>query len=135
MLSDKVVKKPSAIHGYGLFAKDDIKKGEILWTEDSNIKKITLEQFKNLTGKEKEEWDHYSYCVDGFVCIEYDDSRYWNHSFNANSKDEDITCIASRDIKKGEELTWDYSNCLVPNEELPAFMREKSKTDISGKFK
>jgi hypothetical protein len=67
--------------------------------------------------------------------MESDDSRYWNHSFNANSKDDDITCIASRDIKKGDEITWDYSNCLVPNEELPTFMREKSKTDISDKFK
>ena len=58
MLSDKVVKKPSAIHGYGLFAKEDIRKGEILWTEDSDIKKITLEEFRNLEGKEKEEVSH-----------------------------------------------------------------------------
>lgn len=125
MLSDKLVKKPSQIHGRGLFANDDIKKGEILWTEDSDVKKITLEEFSKLTGKEKEEWHHYGYCADGLVWMEFDDSRYWNHSFNPNTKDDDMTCIASRDIKKGEEITWDYSNCLVPSGELPAFMSKR----------
>lgn len=125
MLSNKVEKKLSLIHGYGLFVNDDVKKGEILWTEDSNTKKITLKEFNLMPDEQKKEWITYSYYYDDFVRMETDDAKFWNHSFDANSidgPDGDMTIVAAKDLKSGEELTWDYSKYLRPDEDMPDYM-------------
>ena len=123
MNSDKVVKKPSSIHGYGIFAIEDIKKGEIIWFEDDNTKRISLEEYNNLEGKERAEWKTYGYYEgDGILGLTVDDSKYYNHSFNPNMVDNGINCVASRDIVKGEELVMNYMDFSIPGETIPVFL-------------
>jgi len=79
--------KLSDIHGLGLFAKKLIPKGLLTYS-------------------------YYERDLDSLIfCL--DNSRFVNHSFNANSgasKDENGFCAAAlRDIQPGEEITEDYS--------------------------
>ncbi|MEJ2251408.1 MAG: SET domain-containing protein [Candidatus Lokiarchaeota archaeon] len=116
--------KQSKIHGLGLFAKNKIPCGTVWWhARPKDVIIITKEQFLNLDRSYKSQAIHnyinilltYSYYernLDSLVfCV--DDSRYVNHSFDANSgasEDENGFCaVALRDIQPGEEITEDYS--------------------------
>ena len=58
MLNKKIVKKGnSKISGYGLFAKELICKGELIWkpTEDV-ITRIHISIFETLSKKEQKDW-------------------------------------------------------------------------------
>ena len=116
--------KPSEIHGLGLFAKKFIPKGMIWWhARPQDVLVITMDQFLTLDTSHKtslmKDYIHtlltYSYYereLDALIfCL--DDSRFVNHSFNANSgasEDENGFCaVAQRDIPPGEEITEDYS--------------------------
>ncbi|MFX0057380.1 MAG: SET domain-containing protein [Candidatus Hodarchaeota archaeon] len=122
--------QPSKIHGLGLFAKKIIPKGTIWWharpqdvliitkgqflTLDSSHKSPTMENYMNslLT------YSYYERDLDALIfCL--DDSRYVNHSFEANSgasEDENGFCaVAQKDIQPGEEITEDYSKYTLCN--------------------
>jgi len=116
--------KRSGIHGLGLFAKKLIPKGTIWWhARPQDVLIITRHQFLTLVNSHKsplmKDYIHtlltYSYYereLDALIfCL--DDSRFVNHSFDANSgpsKDENGFCaVAQRDIQPGEEITEDYS--------------------------
>ena len=117
-LLNEVVKirlAPSSIHGVGVFAMRDIKKGEKIYSDiiphqfdipykmlkrlDTEIRDIILGHFPLILGG-----SHFMYPVTKM-------SAYLNHSEDANYdavKDE-----ALRPIKKGEEVTENYR--LIPN--------------------
>ena len=116
--------KPSKIHGLGLFAKKLIPKGTIWWharVEDVLI--INREQFITLESSVKSSqmenymrilltYSYYERDLDVLIfCM--DNSRYINHSLNANSGPLDdesgFRSMALRDIQTGEEITEDYS--------------------------
>ncbi len=116
--------KPSDIHGLGLFAKKFIPKGTIWWhARPQDVLIITKEQFLSLESSYKTPimnnfmknllvYSYYERDLDALIfCL--DNSRYVNHSFNANSgalDDENGFCaIAIKDIQLGEEITEDYS--------------------------
>lgn len=116
--------KPSDIHGLGLFAKKFIPKGTIWWhARPQDVLIITKAQFIILDSSHKTSqmkdfidnlltYSYYEREVDALIfCL--DDSRYVNHSFNANSAasvDENGFCsVAMRDIQPREEITEDYS--------------------------
>lgn len=113
----KVKVAPSAIHGVGVFAIHDIKKGEKLYTDiiphkfdvpyakvkrlPKEIRDILLGHFPLIT-----EGSHFLYPVTKF-------SAFLNHADEPNyDAKEDVTL---RDIKAGEEVTEDYR--LIPNSE------------------
>jgi len=120
--------RPSKIHGLGLFAKKLIPKGTIWWharpqdvliikkeqflTLDSSCKSSTMEKhMKSLLT-----YSYYERNLDSLIfCL--DDSRYVNHSFDANSgasEDENGFCsVAQKDIPPGEEITEDYSRYTI----------------------
>ena len=100
MITDKVEKRKSKIHGFGLFARQDIKKGEIISIETNFIKKPITEPLDK-------EWKTYSYRYNDFYILPLDNGRFINHSSNPNVIE---AMIAARDIKAGEELTEDYSS-------------------------
>ncbi len=105
----------SKFHGIGLFADEDIAKGQIVYTAslllDTNI---TKEQFDSLDEKEKREmrwwgfWDEPNQVWHS----DFDVTKFVNHSTKAtltqDSKFKDAYLIATRDIKKDEELTQNY---------------------------
>ncbi len=103
MSKDLIVKK-SKIHGKGVFANRDFKKGEVVIKY--NLKPLTKKEFENLPEKEK----HYTDFKDGKYWLFQIPERFVNHSCEPNTNPDQIKrCdIAIRDIKKGEEITTDY---------------------------
>jgi SET domain-containing protein len=114
----------SKIHGLGLFAKKLIPKGTIWWhARPQDILIITKNQFLTLENSLKTSsmngyidtiltYSYYERNLDALIfCL--DNSRFVNHSENANSgasEDENGLCaMALRDIQPGEEITEDYS--------------------------
>ena len=133
----KVEDKPyrivrSRIHNKGIFASRDIRKGERVvqyvgeWVskeEGDRRSEVQIERAE----KDPSLGEVYvfelndDYDIDGNV--PENDARFINHSCDPNCeadivKDE-IWIIASKDVKKGEELTYDYSYGLDDFEEYP----------------
>lgn len=127
--SQYVEVRTESIHEKGIFAKQDISKGariiqyigeKISKTEAWNrLDKIENEADKQgVTGKYyvfelNKHWD-----IDGDV--PENDAKYLNHSCDANCEIEnnkkEIWIVAMRDIKKGEELTYDYGFTFDKND-------------------
>jgi SET domain-containing protein len=116
--------QPSNIHGLGLFAKKRIPKGTTWWhARPQDVLIITKNQFLTLEASQKTPimnnymqtlltYSYYERDLDALIfCL--DNSRFVNHSFNANSgasEDENGFCaVAQRDIQSGEEITENYS--------------------------
>lgn len=116
--------KPSAIHGFGLYAKIFIPKGTIWWhARPQDVLIISKKQFQIISTSYKNEilessfkalltYSYYERDL-GTLIFCLDDSKFVNHSFDANSgasEDENGFCsVALRDIQPGEEITEDYS--------------------------
>lgn len=105
---ENVVFKRSKIHGNGVFANIDFKKNEtILLVDDSDVvadtSKLTEKQFQ---------FDC-DYLANGKVVLMKEPERSINHSCDPNSYVKTINGIryvlAMRNIKKGEEITFDYA--------------------------
>jgi hypothetical protein len=107
-INPKIEIKKSPIAGYGMFAKEEIKKKEIVVRWGGEF--LTTEEMK---GKNKDDYliiqiDENLWSVERKG--EYEDDYYINHSCDSNCWMTDgITFVAKRDIKKGEEITVDYS--------------------------
>jgi len=120
MIKIKTKLDKSQIAGIGVFADQEIRSGEIVWSMNKlSVVRISPEDYRNLSEEEKsfiDEKDYYWIDNDGSYMIPADDSRFINHSENPNVIDkDDYTTIAARDIKIGEELTMNYRT-LVPEE-------------------
>lgn len=111
----KLLIKDTKKYGKGVFAGEDIKKGSIIHTLDGKKMsgKVMLDLI--LSGKE---------CIDDPFQIgkrTYIDlnekSRSFNHSCNPTAGVRKVgEMFALRDIKKGEEITYDYSLINAPTE-------------------
>lgn len=96
----------SKLHGKGLFASRDIKEGEIIFIIKGKKISFLIDSIKsaknaglNWVGIGKNKWvDPINHCV------------YFNHSCNPNSAIKGkVTVVATRSIKKDNEVTFDYS--------------------------
>lgn len=109
----KIIAKDSDIQGRGIFAKQFIKNGEIVYSIQG--KKVSLLKCFWLYLTDKTNIDNplqisrYSYLILDDVSV------LSNHSCNPscaiNDKNE---MIARRDINLGEEITFDYSMTVLP---------------------
>jgi SET domain-containing protein len=109
--SPKTEVRQSKIHGRGLFARADIAKGEIVAVKGGHI--ISREKLREITTRlgpvEIQIDDHL------FIAPVTEDERessmlYSNHSCDANLGIRgEITFVAMRDIRAGEELTHDWA--------------------------
>ena len=110
-LSAKTAVRLSPIHGRGLFATADIAKHEIVAIKGGHI--VTREQLREITPR----LGPVEIQIDGdlFITPVTDDERegsmlYSNHSCDANVGIRgEITFVAMRDIRAGEELTHDWA--------------------------
>lgn len=118
-MKDIIIRK-SKIHGTGVFANRDFKKGEIIIKY--NLKPLTKEEFDNLSEKEK----HYTSKENGQYFLFLPPERFVNHSCEANTNPKDKCDIAIRNIKKGEEITTDYTKDNVPNLNTKCNCRSKN---------
>ena len=95
--------KKSKIHGKGVFAKRDFKKGEVIkW----NPTKLTPKEEKNLTEEQKENTVSNK---KGYYLMNAPE-KFMNHSCASNTimDVENLQDIVIKDIKKGEEITSSY---------------------------
>lgn len=110
MQSDNVIVKKSYIEGKGVFASRDFKKGEIVlhWDISHTLSKEKVDKMSN---KEKK----YISLLDNKYVIMQEPERFVNHSCSANTTAKNFCDIAKRDISKGEEITANYTEELLPN--------------------
>jgi len=123
--------RKSGIHSRGVFAAHDIKKGEVIFHFEGDLYNINdypalaglMKNDASFTGEE----DRYVRVSESFFLGPYRDENknnsdgpddLANHSCDPNclaTSDNDLglKLIARRDIKKGEELTYDYSTVLL----------------------
>ncbi|MDQ3141379.1 MAG: SET domain-containing protein-lysine N-methyltransferase [Bacteroidota bacterium] len=117
--------KGNSINGYGIYAVNSLKKGDIIFMAEGKPQAIITNQFveKHWDADAKKIYRHYAYPLSEEVYILWDtDPGEWapqNHSCEANTCYEGLNVIASRDIDKNEELTLDYS--LLLNETAESF--------------
>lgn len=106
----------SKIDGYGIFANQDIKANQIIWTldEDTDIV-LSINQINKLTLVFGDDWKKtfmkYSYHENNnFYVLHTENIRYMNHSDKPNCGGNNINnMIALKNISKGEELTENYN--------------------------
>lgn len=107
MLHKSIVKKPVTNKGKGLFATKNIRKGEVIWELDDSCKIFPLNKMiKQKYPRAFQLGNNYVVCND--------DSDFINHSCDPNTWwTSDRQLSARRDIKAGEEITYDYSTTDV----------------------
>jgi len=102
-------------HGIGLFANEDLRKGQLVYTASPILDvNITQEQFDSLTDREKEEFRWWGFFDESLQRwhVDFDVSKFINHSIEGTltqgENHKEAYLITTRDIKKGEELTQNY---------------------------
>lgn len=105
MMKVKCYEKETEGKGVGVFAKELIPKGTLVWKLTDPIR-VSRDEFEKLPEEIKkqayQEGDHFVYATG------YGES--WNHSCEANTwwtADDELTAL--RDIKADEEITYDYA--------------------------
>lgn len=109
----------SKIHGFGVFANKNFKKGDRIYIIKGKIKKFSVNNKKsanyhpNWIGIAKNRW------IDPIG-----PGAYQNHSSNPNCGIKGrVTVCALKNIKKGEEITIDYS---ITEEQPLWFLRDNT---------
>jgi len=96
--------------GLGLFSKEFIKKGSIVWEYIEGVDvRISKEKFEELNEAQKEYV--YKYCWledDGCYHSSCDLTNFINHRYIPNLKVIDDIMVAIQDIQPGEELFENY---------------------------
>lgn len=115
IISNKVEVRDSPIHGKGMFAKKDIKKGEVVFIKGGYI--LTRDEFySNGTINSYLPLDDNYFLAAKSKEDELQIKLYNNHSCDPNcGLRGEITFIAIKDIRQGEELTCDYA--FIDNED------------------
>jgi hypothetical protein len=117
MLMVKTRLEPSPIAGIGLFADQDIKKGEVTWRFMAAYDRLLTEtDIDNLPEPARSNvLDHaYLDATSGLFVLCADNARFMNHADDPNTAGVhepgaiEGYDIATRDIAAGEELTCDY---------------------------
>ena len=113
-LTKKVKVRSSGINRKGLFAVAPLKKDEVIAVWGGYI--ITQKDFKQLAKAHFRDIEDYATKVaDGFYLVSckkggLEDDDFFNHSCQPNAGVRgQIMMVAMRDIKKGEEITYDYA--------------------------
>lgn len=102
--------------GNGLFANRDFKKGELIFHHDkSKLKRYSLKELEKFP---EDKQQHADYVGNDKYVLDFHPCSYMNHSCEPNTivKMKSILksdIYALKNIKKGEELTHDYSLTAV----------------------
>lgn len=132
-----VTKAKSKLHGYGLFAKTDIKRGQkIIQYVGKSISyddcdRITDRRFKSAAAKNRGYAFVFQvtkkYFIDGLVAGNL--ARFINHSCNPNCESviyrREVWIRAMRRIQAGEELTFDYGFDIMEGIASPCVCGER----------
>jgi SET domain-containing protein len=119
-LSPKCFVKQSPVQGFGIFAKKDIKKNEVVSLWGGII--YSAKEVDSLSRKHPHFSTHTVSVYDGFYLGPVnpnglDDSEFFNHSCEPNvGVKGQIAIVSRRNIKKGEELYFDYDTTETTSE-------------------
>ena len=100
----------SHIEGKGVFAMRRFKKGEVVlrWDTSHRLTKTETDRLDEGTKR------YVTFSKGSYIHMQPPE-RYVNHSCDANTYVRDFCDVARRDIRKGEEITADYSEEGVPD--------------------
>jgi SET domain-containing protein len=121
-VNPKLVLRETKDRGKGVFAAEPIEKGEIVYCQGGQV--VPASAVQEMTQPHLcfyMELDFYLCPIEGHIGIDW----YINHSCNPNLGVPEGSClclshIAIRDIKVGEELTYDYTEDFAIAGEEPA---------------
>ena len=105
-----VIIRNSKIQGKGVFAGADFRKKDIVMKWDDSV--ILT---KNEAKKIPKRYRKYLVFFRGRYIMAQSPEKYLNHSCEPNTKEGKLCDVAARDIKKGQELTTDYSINAPPH--------------------
>jgi SET domain-containing protein len=110
-MKEPVYVRKAPDRGWGIFAARDIAKDEIIL--EFNGPRVKIE---DMEGIPREVWDHlFNVGVDEYI-IAREHAVRTNHSCDPNAGIvRDVFLAAMRDIKKDEEITFDYSTITADN--------------------
>ena len=115
----------STINGIGLFAKQTIPKGTVIWkfhhrfdiqVHKDNLPFISPDIVKFI--------DTYAYVQNRVCHICLDNARFMNHSSTPNTSDIDGNTVANKDISANEEITCNYYEIDDEHEELDKYLKK-----------
>jgi hypothetical protein len=117
-MNPKLEVRDTKKYGMGVFAKEDIEKGEMLFVMGGYI--LTIEDENNLRGvvadKPIEISDQFSIGPRNAADLKKMPEHYLNHSCNPNTGfDGQIFMKSIRAIKRNEEVTFDYAMSMNSN--------------------
>lgn len=120
MLAKLFEVKDSGVKGKGLFAKNPIPKGTVVFFECLQCSRIPRDDFESIPTKEKSYIFKYGYRkADGSYLLPCDEIIYLNHSCSANILDSGKGFdIVVKNIARGEEGTYDYRSFLHDSDEF-----------------
>lgn len=105
----------SPVHGIGLYTDEDIKEGQLVYSASPRLDvNLSDEEYKKLSKNEQDEIMYWGFWdKDNNVWhVDFDNSKFINHSYKPTVTQDidhgDAYLIATRDLKKGEELTQNY---------------------------
>ncbi len=105
----------SSIHGIGVFLKEPVCKGQVVWQYDPRVDvAIPASEFDNFPPAAQDYLKIYTYVAvmdeRRMMILCADNSRHVNHAGAPNLVDtpDGLQEIAARDIPAGKELTCDY---------------------------
>lgn len=122
----KYAVKRNSLAGYGIYAKQNISEGEIIFSSEERAHRLVTKKFveQNWKPGEIENFRRYAWPLSEEVYILWDTKpSEWapqNHSCKPNTQYSGLNVIAKKEIKKGEELTLDYTSFL--NNEMESFI-------------
>lgn len=128
----KIVKVKRGLAGLGLFAGEDIKKGEMIVEYIGNIlnkeeadKKVSSQYLFEITRNKT---------IDGTP--RWNTARYANHSCDGNAESDvkkgRVFMSAIKNIKEGEEITYDYGEEFVEEHIAPYGCNCTAKKHLYG---
>jgi D-alanine-D-alanine ligase len=118
--------KGNSISGYGIYANKDLQRGELIFDKESKPHRLISKKFvdENWSEEEKINFRKYAWPVSPDIFVLWDENPMeWapqNHSCDANTRYEGLNVVACKNIKKGEELTLNYTQFL--NNEMESFV-------------
>ncbi len=102
----------SPIHGVGVFAGEDVARGQALWryAEGYDLT-IPVERVAGLPGAFRAYLETYAYVsrfLPGMYVLSCDHAKFINHSDDPNTELKPFLTLAKRPIASGDEITCDY---------------------------
>jgi len=104
------VRQSGVCDGLGLFAKENVKAGTIIWrfVEGFDVK-VHVSKLGDLLPAQKKHVEKYFWREGDYLYTSCDNSVFQNHNTNPNSGPMGDDMVALRDILPGEEILVDYS--------------------------